>query len=114
MLPKDAASTVARGAPVSDPVVSNAGRAGLGVTGGAAGRGGGIGGTEAAGTSGAREMGGTAAAGTAGAGTIGGTGSIGEGLAATGVGAAAPQCEQNLAPSAMRWPQCAQNMENLR
>src|ERR1700693_5175286 len=58
--------------------------------------------------------GGAGAAAGCGGDEMGGAGATGVGLAAAGVGAAAPQWEQNLAPSAIRWPHCAQNMESLR
>jgi hypothetical protein len=48
------------------------------------------------------EIRGVGAAGTTGGGEIDGAGATGDGLAAAGVGAAAPQWEQNLAPSAIR------------
>jgi hypothetical protein len=47
-------------------------------------------------------MGGVGAAGPCGEGEIDGAGATGDGLAATGVGAAAPQWEQNFTPSAIR------------
>src|SRR6202521_2400367 len=103
--PIDAAGSGAdRGAPASDAAWSNAGRGALvmiGAAGSTAGRGGGA-------------IGGAGSTAGRGGGEMGGAGATGAGLAATGVGAAAPQWEQNLAPSAIRWPHCAQNMESLR
>ena len=59
-----------------------------------------VGAAGAAGRCGGREIGG--AVGRGGGGEIDGAGATGDGLAATDAGAAAPQWEQNLAPSAIR------------
>jgi hypothetical protein len=61
-----------------------------------------VGAADAAGTCGGGEIGGVGAAGACGGGEIDGAGAAGDGLAATDAGAAAPQWEQNLAPSAIR------------
>src|ERR1700674_342791 len=116
--PIDAAGSGAdRGAPASDAAWLNVGRGELvmiGAAGSTAGRGGGaIGGAGSTAERGGGEMGGAGSTAGGGGGETGGAGATGVGLAAT-VGAAAPQWEQNLAPSAIRWPHCAQNMESLR
>jgi hypothetical protein len=56
----------------------------------------------AADTCGGGEIGGVGPAGTCGGGEIDGADAADDGLAATDAGAAAPQWEQNLAPSAIR------------
>src|ERR1700682_6057208 len=117
--PIDAAGSAAdRGAPASDAAWSNVGRGALvmiGAAGSTAGRGGGaIGGAGSTVGRGGGENGGAGSTLGSGGGETGGAGATGVGLAATGAGAAAPQWEQNLAPSAIRWPHCAQNMESLR